>query len=173
MQAHAVWGANMKRVASLARFQYNPQFTFDLLDTYAKLGKPIQITECTIPACSEDPGDEAVQAEIVRNLYRVWFSHKAMEAIIYWDLSDAYTWQPKLFGSFLRRDMSPKPSYKVICDLFGREWRTNFNRDAPGGRLSFRGFCGTYEVEATSNGRTVKRQFHVGHENPAPVCVTI
>lgn len=33
---------------------------------------------------------------------------------------------------------------------------------APGGRLSFRGFCGTYEVEATSNGRTVKRQFHVG-----------
>ncbi len=34
--------------------------------------------------------------------------------------------------------------------------------DAPGGRLSFRGFCGTYEVETTSNGRTVKRQFHVG-----------
>ena len=173
MQAHAVWGANMKRVASLARFQYNPPFAFDLLDTYAKLGKPLQITECTIPACSEDPGDEAVQAEIVRNLYRIWFSHKAMEAIIYWDLSDAYTWQPKVFGSFLRRDMSPKPSYNVICDLFGREWRTNFDRDAPGGRMSFRGFCGTYEVEATSNGRTVKRQFHVGRENPRPIGIMV
>ena len=85
---------------------------------------------CKRPAAAE---------EIVRNLDRVWFSHKAMEAIVYWDLSDAYTWQPKLYGSFLRRDMSPKPSYKVICDLFGREWRTNFDRDAPGGRLSFRG----------------------------------
>ena len=173
LQAHAIWSANMKKVASLARFQYNPPFAFDLLDTYAKLGKPLQITECTIPACSEDPGDEAVQAEIVRNLYRIWFSHKAMEAIIYWDLSDAYTWQPKVFGSFLRRDMSPKPSYNVICDLFGREWRTNFDRDAPGGRMSFRGFCGTYEVEATSNGRTVKRQFHLGQENPHPIGIMI
>ena len=172
-QAHAVWGANMKHVASRARFQYNPAFTFELFDAYAVLGKPLQITECTIPACSEDPGDEAVQAEIVRNLYSVWFSHKAMEAIVYWDLSDAYTWQPTVYGSLCRKDMSPKPAYNAICDLFGKEWRTNFECDAPGGRLSFRGFCGMYEVEATSNGRTVKRQFHVGRKNPAPVCIAI
>ena len=156
IQAHAVWGADMKNIAQKGRFQYNPHF-------------PLQITECTIPACSEDPGDEAVQAEIVRELYRIWFSHKAMEAIVYWDLSDAYTWQPKLFGSFLRSDMSPKPAYKVICDLFGREWRTNFEHEVAGGRLSFRGFCGTYEVEATSNGRTVKRQLHVGNASSAPI----
>ena len=169
IQAHAVWGADMKNIAQKGRFQYNPHFTFELFDAYAALGKPLQITECTIPACSEDPGDEAVQAEIVRELYRIWFSHKAMEAIVYWDLSDAYTWQPKLFGSFLRSDMSPKPAYKVICDLFGREWRTNFEHEVAGGRLSFRGFCGTYEVEATSNGRTVKRQLHVGNASSAPI----
>ena len=173
IQAHATWGMDMKKVVERGRFQYNPHFTFDMLDTYAELGKPIQITEITIPAFSEDPGDEAVQAEIVRNLYSVWFSHKAMEAIIYWDLSDAYTWQPASFGSLLRRDMSPKPAYDVICDLFNREWRTNFVRDASGGRLSFRGFCGTYEVEATSNGRTVKREFHVGRENTAPIEVVL
>ena len=45
----------------------------------------------------------------------------------------------------------------------------NRKGDAPGGRLSFRGFCGTYEVEATSNGRTVKRQFHVGNASSAPI----
>lgn len=44
---------------------------------------------------------------------------------------------------------------------------------ASGGRLSFRGFCGTYEVEATSNGRTVKRQFHVGRENPRSIGIMI
>ena len=61
----------------------------------------------------------------------------------------------------------------VICDLFGREWRTNLERDAPGGWLSFRGFCGTYEVEAISNGRTVRRQFHVGRENSDPIKITM
>lgn len=71
------------------------------------------------------------------------------------------------------RDTRPEPAYKAICDLFGREWRTNFDRDAAGGRLSFRGFCGTYEVEATSNGHTVKREFHVARENSAPVKIAI
>ena len=51
--------------------------------------------------------------------------------------------------------------------------RRDFDRDAAGGRLSFRGFCGTYEVEATSNGRTVKRQFHVGTAASAPIEIII
>lgn len=128
----------------------------------ATLGKPIQITETTIPAFSEDPGDEAVQAELLRKLYSIWFSHPAMEAIIYWDMSDAYTWLRTMRGSLCRRDMSPKPAYNAVRDLFGREWRTDMECEAPGGRLPFRGFCGTYEVEAVSNGRTVKHEFHVG-----------
>ncbi len=173
MQSHWLWKLGDKKFANGAKIMYNPQFIFKMLDTYAKLGRTIQITEITIPAYSTDPADEAVQAEIVRNLYRIWFSHPAMEAIIYWDLCDAYTWLPPRLGSLCRRDMSPKPAYEAICDLFGRVWRTNFERDASGGRLSFRGFCGTYEVEATANGRRVKRTFHVGRENPAPVSISI
>ena len=57
--------------------------------------------------------------------------------------------------------MTPKPAYNVIRDLFGREWRTNIDREVSGGRLSFRGFYGTYEIEVTSNGKTVKRDFHI------------
>ena len=173
MQAHWLWKIGDKSFNKRVKSLYDPQFMFGLLDTYAKLGRSIQITEITIPAFSADPGDEAVQAELVRNLYSIWFSHKAMEAIIYWDLSDAYTWLPQSLGSLCHRDMSPKPAYNAICDLFGSEWRTNFDREAAGGRLSFRGFCGTYEVEATSKGRTVKREFHVARENPAPVELTI
>ena len=58
----------------------------------------------------------------------------------------------------------------VFTDTQGR---TNFDREAAGGRLSFRGFCGTYEVEATSNGRTVKREFHLAREHPVPVEISI
>lgn len=50
---------------------YDPQCLFDVMDTYSALGRPIQITEITIPAYSNDPGDEEVQAEILRELYRI------------------------------------------------------------------------------------------------------
>ena len=63
--------------------------------------------------------------------------------------------------------------FKYGANLFGREWRTNFDRDAPGGRLSFRGFCGMYEFEATSNGHTVKREFHVGREKSCSIGIMI
>ena len=146
MQFHMFHQGSAEDVVRKTRDFYDPMRLFDVMDTYAKLGKPMQITEITIPAYSEDPGDEETQAEILRTLYRIWFSHRAMKAIIYWNLPDG-----------------PKPAYRVVRDLFGKEWRTNFERDV-GGQFSFRGFHGTYELEATANGRTVKQEFRL---NPA------
>ena len=182
-QAHSFWGADMKNVVKNAKVQYDPQVLFATLDTYAKLGKPLQITEMTIPAYSEDPEDEAVQAEIVREMYRIWFSHPAMEAIIYWNVPDGYAHAAEpgdfskgeniYYGGLCRFDMSPKPAYEAIRELFGREWRTDLERDVSGGRMAFRGFHGTYEIEATSNGKTVTREFHLGAINFSNVEVTI
>ena len=86
IQSH-FWG-DAKTAAQQVEQYYDPQFIFRYLDTYATLGKPIQITEITIPTYSNDPSDEAVQAELLRNLYRIWFSHPATEAIVYWNLPD-------------------------------------------------------------------------------------
>ena len=44
----------------------------------------------TIPAYSDSFEDEEVQAELIEKLYTVFFSHPAMEAIIYWNLVDGY-----------------------------------------------------------------------------------
>ncbi|MBO7687228.1 MAG: endo-1,4-beta-xylanase [Kiritimatiellae bacterium] len=169
IQSH-LWGDVQKAMQS-AEWYYDPQHVFAYLDTYARLGKPIQITEITIPTYSDDPGDEALQAELLRNFYRIWFSHPAMEAIIYWNLPDGYAHAAKpgdftkgentYYGGLCRFDMTPKPAYNVLRDLFGREWRTNIDREVSGGRFSFRGFYGTYEIEVTSNGKTVKRDFHI------------
>ena len=170
LQFHMFHGTGMKNVVRESKTFYDPMRVFDVLDTYARLGKPLQITEITIPAYSEDPGDEETQAEILRTLYRIWFSHRAMKAIIYWTLPDGYAAFAKpgdfsggenvYYGGLCRFDMTPKPAYDVVKDLFGREWRTNFERDV-GGQFSFRGFHGTYELEATSDGRTVKREFRL------------
>jgi GH35 family endo-1,4-beta-xylanase len=181
IQSH-FWG-DAKTAKSRAGRYYDPQFIFSYLDSYAQLGKPIQITEVTIPAYSNDPGDEAVQAELLRNFYRIWFSHPAMEAIIYWNVPDGYAHaatpgdfskgENVYYGGLCRFDMTPKPAYDVIRELFGREWHTDLERDVSGGRMAFRGFHGTYEIEATSNGKTVTREFHLGPVNFSNVEVTI
>ncbi len=181
IQSH-FWG-DAKTAKARADRYYDPQFIFSYLDSYAQLGKPIQITEVTIPAYSNDPGDEAVQAELLRNFYRIWFSHPAMEAIIYWNVPDGYAHaatpgdfskgENVYYGGLCRFDMTPKPAYDVIRELFGREWRTDLERDVSGGRMAFRGFHGTYEIEATSNGRTVTREFHLGAMNVVPVEVVV
>lgn len=153
---------------------YDPRRLFDVMDTYAALGKPIQITEITIPAYSNDPGDEEVQAEVLRELYRIWFSHPAMKAIIYWNLPDGYAafaapgdfsgGENAYYGGLCRFDMTPKPAYHAVQDLFGKEWRTNFTADADG-EYCFRGFKGEYELEATANGKTVKQSFRINPDS--------
>ena len=170
MQFHMFHGADMEMVMSESKTYYDPQRIFDVMDTYAALGKPLQITEITIPAYSNDPGDEETQAEILRELYRIWFSHPAMEAIIYWNLPDGYAWGAEpgdmtvgeniYYGGLCRFDLTPKPAYHVVKDLFGKEWRTDFERDV-GGVFSFRGFKGAYELEATANGKTVRKTFRI------------
>lgn len=180
MQFHMFFDSD-KSVSATRQF-YDPQCLFDVMDTYSALGRPIQITEITIPAYSNDPGDEEVQAEILRELYRIWFSHPAMEAIIYWNLPDGYAWgaQPgdmttgenRYYGGLCRFDMTPKPALNVVKDLFGKEWRTNFERDV-GGEFAFRGFKGTYELEATANGKTVRREFRINPAFPDTVEVRV
>ena len=76
------------------RAYYNPESLYRHMDLYATFGKPLQITEVTIPAYSEDPEDEAIQAEIIKILYSIWFSHPKVEQIIYWNLVDGYAHVP-------------------------------------------------------------------------------
>jgi len=144
---------------------YAPLNMYDVLDAYAKLGRPMHITEITIPAYTDKAEDEELQAEIMRYLYSMWFSHPAMDGIIYWNLADGYGWcaepgdmeagENYYRGGLMRFDMTPKPALKTVCDLFQKEWHTektfDINADSCG---YFRGFCGDYEAELeTADGK--------------------
>jgi len=175
LQFHMFHGTNMANVVRQSKAFYDPARIFDVLETYAQLGRPLQITEITIPAYSNDPGDEAVQAEILRELYRIWFSARGMEAIIYWNLPDGYAafaepgdfknGENAYYGGLCRFDMTPKPAYQVVKDLFGKEWRTNVDAESAA-RHVFRGFYGTYDAEFTSNGKTVRQTVQLGRDLP-------
>lgn len=151
---------------------YNPRRLYDVMDYYARLGRPLQITELTIPAYSNDPEDEEIQAELIKNVYSMWFSHEAMEGIIYWNVVDGYAaFAPQgdmtagenyYYGGLVRYDFTPKPAYRMIQNLFGKVWRTNaeaVTRD--NGRVDVKGFYGEYDVEIAANGRTITVPMHL------------
>lgn len=142
--------------ADLCRTRYNPKHLFDVLDTYQKLGKKLQITELTISAFSDTAEDEQVQAELVKNLYKVFFSHPAMEAIIYWNLVDGYAsgrlgamkeGENKYYGGLMNFDMTEKPAYKVLNQLINEEWHTSLTLKPQKQKAKFKGFYGDYEIK--------------------------
>lgn len=146
---------------------YNPQMLYRVLDQYTKLGKPIQITEITIPSYSDDPEDELIQAELIERLYEIWFSHEAVEAAIYWNLVDGYAFnavrgdmkagENYFYGGLLRFDLSEKPAFTALRKLFHEKWITNTEAATDdSGYTSFRGFYGEYEIEVKGKTQSIK-----------------
>lgn len=175
------------------RLTLNPEKLYKQMDLYSNLGKPLQITEVTVPAYSWEKEDEEIQAEIIEKLYSIWFSHPNVEQIIYWNLVDGYAhlWDPDpekikasqgdmtlgenyYYGGLLRFDLSPKPAYYTIKNLIQKVWHTKADivTDKNGG-CSFRGFYGNYELELELNGKTVKKTVLLSSKNENKIEVVL
>ena len=75
------------------------------------------------PGWNTTADGEKRQAREVVELYRVLFSHPAVEAITWWDFSDLHAWQGAPAG-LVRKDMSPKPAYEELMKLVKGTWWT-------------------------------------------------
>lgn len=165
MQYHCFF-ADVDVEADRASTVYNPENIYRLLDLYGKFGIAEQITEMTVPALGEtDEEGEWVQAELIKNLYSIFFSHPAMEAVIYWNLVDGYaafapqgdmtSGENRFRGGLLRFDMSEKPAYKMLKQLINETWHTETTVKANGNTAKFRGFYGDYELIVHADGKTI------------------
>lgn len=146
------------------RRQYDPERQLRVLDNFARLGKPIQITEITVPAFTDNAADEQLQADTIEKLYKLWFSHPAVEQIVYWNLADGYAafttpgnmteGENYYRGGLLRYDLGEKPAYKTLDRLINREWRTDTTVTTDeNGCATLCGFYGDYEL--TNGNKTV------------------
>ena len=113
----------------------------------SQAGLPIHLSEITITAPDNSPRGQMVQAIIMRNLYRAWFSVEKMNGITWWNVVDdcGAPSEPSISGLFTR-DMRPKTAYFAMDDLVNREWKTKTTAKAAGGKVSFRGFRGRYRL---------------------------
>ncbi len=182
MQYHSFFP--QEREEAMAKTRYNPIHIYDVLDRYAKLGKAIQITEMTLPAYSMETGDEEVQAELLKNVYTTFFSHPAMEAVIYWNLVDGYAafapmgdmkaGENKFCGGLMRFDMSEKPAYRMLKELFTKEWHTEARLETgEGGEASLCGFYGDYDLEIAVGEKTVKKSVRLLKKGPSAVTLSL
>ncbi len=151
----------------------DPENLYRHMDMYSLLGKPLQVTEITVPAYSWEKDDEELQADVIENLYTVWFSHPNVEQIIYWNLVDGYAhvWDANpesirssqgnmslgenyYHGGLMRFDMSKKPAYERLNELINRRWHTDIELITDeNGHADFRGFYGNYDIEIEHGGK--------------------
>ncbi len=156
-----------------SRTMYAPEHIFKVLDCYADFNLPMSITEISIPCYDGSEENEAIQAEILKNLYSIWFSYPNMEAIVYWDTVDGLDWRDFKLG-FLREDLTPKKAYTTIRDLFRKTWHTEAELTADeGGKAEVRAFYGEYDVTVTANGKTVTKtlQLSKNSEKEIGICL--
>ena len=117
-----------------------------------------------MPAFTDNAADEQLQADTIEKLYKLWFSHPAVEQIVYWNLADGYAafttpgnmteGENYYRGGLLRYDLSEKPAYKTLARLINREWRTDTTVTTDeNGCATLCGFYGDYEL--TNGNKTV------------------
>jgi len=151
-----------------------------ILDHYATLGKELHITEFTPTSGgakitgSHVGGvwDEDAQADYAQKFFRLCFAHKDVVALTWWDLCERGAWLKG--GGLLRKDLEPKKVYTVLKKLIHDQWSTNrTGRTDAAGRLTFRGFCGTYTLAVTAGGKTARSEFHLGKKGPSTITITL
>jgi endo-1,4-beta-xylanase len=158
MQLHCFSAATWQPV--LDGIQFAPADMYKVLDKYSDLGRPIGITELTLPTLPNSAVGEAVQATVARNWYRLWFSHPGVNAITWWNMVDgtAAPGEDKTNAGMLRKGFSPKLSYTVLHDLIKKEWWTIIKKNSgQGASLKVHGFYGNYQITSTYKGKIVKQ----------------
>ncbi len=134
---------------------YNdPEMYFRALDVMAELGKPLEITEVTIPTFGETEEDEQLQADMLKLWFSVWFSHPAVDTIVYWNTVEGCTFATEGWnenncrGGLWHHDLTPKKAAEMLKTLVWEVWHTELELVSDeNGYVEFRGFYGDYVAE--------------------------
>ena len=119
------------------------------LDRWNALGLKIQITEfdVTVP-------DEKLRADFARDFLIACFSHEAVDGIVTWGFWEGAHWEPK--AALFDNDWNPTAIGKHWIELTKERWWTDETLTTDkDGKLTLRGFKGTYSIECNGTTSTV------------------
>ncbi len=143
--------AGPDRVGFMAHFKENSLRSidglYDIYERFAKFGVPLQLTEFDI-----DTADEQLQADYLRDVMTVTFSHRSFDAIIMWGFWEGRHWRPN--GALWRRDWTIKPCGQVWKELVFDTWWTDERCTTNShGSCEVSGFLGDYDIIVEHEGK--------------------
>lgn len=161
MQCHLCPAAGFENV-------FNQKRLYHVLDTYGRLNRPIHISEISMASEWEGVEDQELQAELAESLYRVCFSHKSVQGIVWWNLPDNGILTTKHqdenlpTNGLLDGKYREKQAFKTLQRLINEEWRTNVTLESHArDYVTTRAFYGTYAVRV--NGKPVE-DIHIAED---------
>ena len=174
IQNHIFSGKRAPQEKDIFRFLelFDPENTMEGLRYISEFGKPLEMTEVTIPTFGVGEEAEQLQADLLKIMYRMWFSAPLMETIMYWNTVEGTAYKEPdttadenlVRGGLFHRSFEPKKSALVLRDLFEKEWHTELEATTDeNGAVCFRGFYGDYEV--CSNGACASFAIHKDSNN--------
>ncbi|KAK6179074.1 hypothetical protein SNE40_011514 [Patella caerulea] len=140
----------------------DPTMTLKRLDQLAVTGLPIWITEMDVVAA-----DENVRRDWYETLYRVYFSHPSVEAIILWGFWGPKHWIGEEASLVSGSDYTINAAGRGYLDLVFKEWNTHVTRRLSSGKqFIVRGFHGDYEITIKYKGvPVVFQKFSLGKQD--------
>jgi len=140
-------------IGFMAHFREGSLRSIDALwkiyDRFAKFGVPLQLTEFDI-----DTRNEQLQADYLRDVMTITFSHPSFNGIVMWGFWQGRHWRPD--AALWRKDWSIKPAGKMWKELVFKTWWTNQQRTTDtSGLCAVSAFLGDHEIVVEHAGRTV------------------
>lgn len=137
------------------------------LDSLAKFGLPIRITEFNMPGQRSKyhrenirvmtPAEEALKAKELVDYYKICFAHPAVEGILMWGFWEGANWIP--VSSLYKLDWSPTPALESYQQLIFKTWWTQETKKADKkGSVSVPAFYGKYRITVNGVSKEVAMQ---------------
>jgi GH35 family endo-1,4-beta-xylanase len=136
-------------------FLPSPEEMLRISDRFARLVPRLQITEFDVVT----NGDEALQADFLRDALIVAFSHPAYTGFVMWGFWERAHWKPE--AALWRGDWTEKAAAAIWKEWVCNRWRTKHKATITGTDtpIQFSGFFGQYEVVVKKAGAETRRFF--------------
>ena len=141
---------------------FTPAYMMDTIHRFARFGKPIHITEFSIPSTYgsdwnsgywREPWTESIQADYAEQLFTLAYANPHIGSITWWDIMD--TKPAVISGGLANPDGSPKESLTRIQALL-QQWWTDTTTTAQAGQThSIPAWSGRHQVTVTQGSDTL------------------
>lgn len=127
--------------------------TFDPQSYYNYVLQPLATLDLPIWATEFDArhSNENISADNIENYFRICFSHPSVEGIIMWGFMEGQMWRTDAYLIDTSYNLTERGErYEALMD----EWTTtDSNTTNASGKVSFRGFHGTYQITLSKTGQ--------------------